>query len=198
MPLRNRITPFNEIVAVDVRGSFTGNRGVLHDDHKSIVRWRNGVRWIICLTEFKGRRRAVMTPGLYTELFFADEAVALAAGHRPCAECRRDRYNAFRRAIQTAGEPLLSAADLDARLDIERRDGNEQRRHVVASASVPDGAMVVIDGAACLAFDGAVFEWSWAGYRARGVMPAGTLEMLTPPLTALALRGGYEVVVALP
>jgi hypothetical protein len=198
MPRQNRVTPFNELVAVAARGSLMGNRGLLHDDHQQIVRWRNTRRWIICVTDFKGWRRRVMTPGLYTELFFTDEAVALAAGHRPCALCRRERYDAFRRAIETAGGPLLSADDLDAQLDGERRDGNRPRRHRVPALDVPNGAMVVIDDAPCVVVGGELFEWSWRGYRARGARPHGTVEMLTPPLTATALRGGYEVAIALP
>ena len=88
MTLQNRVTPFNVLVADPAyRGMFMGNRGVLHNRRREIVRWRNERRWIICLTEFNGRRRVPMTPGLYTELFFLDEATALAAGHRPCAEC---------------------------------------------------------------------------------------------------------------
>jgi hypothetical protein len=196
LPLQNRVTPFNELIAVDARGTFMGNRGLLHDDRRCIVRWRNGARWIICLTEFRGRQRTVMTPGLYTELFFTDEAVALAAGHRPCAECRRDRYNEFRRAIGPLDGKLLSAVELDARLDAERRDGNTQRRHRVASADVPDGAMIVVDGAACLVTGGEIFEWSWLGYRPRGPLPRRPVDMLTPPLTAHALREGYAVATA--
>src|ERR1700704_2254777 len=95
MPLQNRVTPFGNLVAVAGRGLLMGNRGRLHDAERRIVRYAQGRRWIACLTRFRGRRRTVMSPGLYTELFFLDEAVALAAGHRPCAECRRERFKAF-------------------------------------------------------------------------------------------------------
>lgn len=89
-PLQNRVDPWGVLVADDSRGTFMGNRGgALHDDDRRIVRDQSSQRWIICLTEFKGRRRPVMQPGRYTELFFLDEATALAAGHRPCFECRR-------------------------------------------------------------------------------------------------------------
>lgn len=192
MPLQNRVTPFNQIVADPARGLFMGNRGLLHNAQQSIVRWRNSRRWIICRTEFKGRRRELMAPGLYTELFFFDEPVALAAGHRPCAECRKDDYDSFRRAIQSRGEPLLSAIELDTRLDDERRVGNAQRRHIVPSAAVPDGAMIAIDETAYLVDDGALVEWSSFMYGARRSMPEGPVEMLTPPLSAMALRGGYS------
>jgi hypothetical protein len=99
MPLQNRVSPRGEIIVSPARGTFMGNRGgVLHNERRQIVRPYASRRWITCLLEFKGRRRTVMSPGRYTELFFLDEAVALAAGHRPCAECRRDRFNAFRDA----------------------------------------------------------------------------------------------------
>jgi hypothetical protein len=191
MTLQNRVTPFNEIVADPARGLFMGNRGSLHNAQGSIVRWRNSRRWIICRTQFKSRRRELMAPGLYTELFFFDEPVALAAGHRPCAECRKDDYDAFRRAIQPRGEPLLSAIELDMRLDDERRLGNAQRRHVVPGADVPDGAMVAIGETAFLVDDRALVEWSSFAYGARRPMPDGPVAMLTPPLSAMALRRGY-------
>ena len=98
MPRRNRVTPLGEIVAVPERGTYFGNRGVLHDEGGRIRRPWQVRRWLICLLEFKGRHRAVMTPNRYTELFFLDEATGLAAGHRPCAECRRARFLAFRDA----------------------------------------------------------------------------------------------------
>ena len=108
-PLQNRVTPFNELVADrSYVGTFMGNRGVLHNDHRQIVRhWRSEKRWIICLTKFKGRQRELMFPGLYTELFFLDEPTALAAGHRPCAECRRDAEGGSRCASPA---PRLSIA----------------------------------------------------------------------------------------
>src|ERR1700732_822885 len=98
MARQNRVTPAGDVIATPERGTFLGNRGVLHDDQGRIKRAWQLKRWIVCVLEFKGRRRAVMTPGRYTELFFLDEATALAAGHRPCAECRRERFNAFREA----------------------------------------------------------------------------------------------------
>src|ERR1700693_4875242 len=95
MPKRNRVTPFGEIIATPERGTFMGNRGVLHDDKGRLQRGWQVKRWIVCVLEFRDRRRTVMTPGRYTELFFLDEATALAAGHRPCAECRHERFIAF-------------------------------------------------------------------------------------------------------
>ena len=95
MPRQNRVTPFGEIIATPERGTFMGNRGVLHDAEGRIRRAWQVKRWIVCVLEFRGRKRTVMTPGPYTELFFLDEATALAAGHRPCAECRHARFLDF-------------------------------------------------------------------------------------------------------
>src|SRR5271165_1152863 len=118
MPRQNRVTPFGEIVAVPERGTFMGNRGNLHNAEGHIKRTWQVKRWLVCLLEFKGRKRTVMRPGFYTELFFLDEATALAAGHRPCAECRRERYNDFRKAWQsshpgTSGSSLPTADEID-------------------------------------------------------------------------------------
>jgi hypothetical protein len=95
VPLRNRVAPSGEILATAARGTFMGNRGILHDENRRIVRQSRSDAWLICLLDFRGRRRQVMSPGTYTELFFLDEAVALAAGHRPCGECRRTHHRAF-------------------------------------------------------------------------------------------------------
>jgi len=121
--LQNRVTPFGEIVATPARGLSMGNRGILHDDRRRLGRRRwTHKAWICCVTEFRGRRRQVMAPGRYTELFFLDEAVALAAGHRPCFECRRAAANAF--AACWGGEPR--APDMDRVLHAERLAGNRQ------------------------------------------------------------------------
>src|SRR6202451_2054834 len=105
---QNRVTPFGDLVATPERGTFMGNRGVLHDAEGRIKRVWQLKRWIVCVLEFRGRKRQVMTPGRYTELFFLDEATALAAGHRPCAECRRQRFNAFRDAWKPGGKDRKS------------------------------------------------------------------------------------------
>ncbi len=97
MPLQNRVTPFGDLIAVPERGLMFGNRGVLHNGERRIVRNSQLRRWIVCVLEFRGRSRPIMRPGHYTELFFLDEATALAAGHRPCAECRHQDYQTFRR-----------------------------------------------------------------------------------------------------
>jgi hypothetical protein len=125
MPRQNRVTPFGEIVSVPERGTMMGNRGILHDvDGRIRRRWRVK-RWLICVLEFKGRHRMVMAPNRYTELFFLDEATGLAAGHRPCAECRRSRFLAFRNAWGAAnrhisGSESIRAAMMDNQLHAER------------------------------------------------------------------------------
>ncbi len=121
MPRQNRVNPFGEIIATQDRGMFMGNRGVLHDQEGRIQRAWQGKRWLVCVLEFRGRKPQVMSPGHYTELFFLDEATALAAGHRPCAECRRERFNAFRDAWRLAEDSHPPTADeIDNRLHAER------------------------------------------------------------------------------
>jgi hypothetical protein len=142
------VTPFGEIVAVPERGTMMGNRGILHDDQQRLRRRWAGRAWICCLLEFQGRRDPVMAPGHYTRLFFLDEPTALAAGHRPCAYCRRSAYNAFRHAWAAANPqhglgPAPRATEIDRVLHEERvgPDGSK-RLHQAALAGLPDGAFV--------------------------------------------------------
>jgi hypothetical protein len=151
MPLQNRVTPFGEIVAIPERGTMMGNRGILHDAHQRLRRQWAGRAWICCLLEFRGRRDPVMAPGHYTRLFFLDELTALAAGHRPCAYCRRDEYNAFR-AAWAEGNPhlgpgeALRAPQMDALLQQERiGPGLSKRLHPVTLETLPDGVFVTHD-----------------------------------------------------
>src|SRR5580700_6521211 len=114
MPLQNRVDPFGALFRTDARGTMMGNRGgALHNSEREIIRSYKSRRWIACVLEFRGRRRTVMSERRYTELFFLDEAVALAAGHRPCAECRRERFNAFKTAW---GSGDLLADEIDTEL----------------------------------------------------------------------------------
>ena len=151
MPRRNRVTPLGEIVADPERGTYFGNRGVLHDEGGRIRRPWQVRRWLICLLEFKGRHRAVMTPNRYTELFFLDEATGLAAGHRPCAECRRARFRAFRDAWAagnhgTIGADPIRAATIDDRLHSERVGPDRSKRTFRAKLDeLPDGVFVMLD-----------------------------------------------------
>lgn len=193
MPLQNRVTPFSEPTAVPERGMFMGNRGVLHDEERRIVRFAQGRRWIICLTDFKDRRRPLMVPGNYTELFFMDEATALAAGHRPCHECRRADALRFRDAWAeaTGNDRSIGLTELDRHLHEDRlASRGEMRRWTAEAAVLPDGAMVAINDAAFLVQGGALRPWSPAGYGAPRPMPA-SVEVLTPRSIVGAIGAGY-------
>ena len=199
MPLQNRVTPFSTLIATPERGALMGNRGCLHNDRREIVRDFAGKRWIACRLDFRGRRRVVMTPGRYTELFFLDEVTALAAGHRPCAECRREAYNAFRRAWVAAGLPcrgsLPAADEMDARLHAERLDSTgEKATHPARLADLPSGVFIVLDRTdqPLLFFDGLLWPWTPGGYSAPFLPASDTLlRLLTPPSIVAVLSAGY-------
>lgn len=153
MPLQNRVDPFGNFIRSAARGTMMGNRGgALHNGDREIVRGHKSRRWITCLLEFRGRHRIVMSPNRYTELFFLDEAVAFAAGHRPCAECRRERYNAFKGAWQLAHQldkPPF-ADEMDVELHAARIEKRKKVTYEAALRSLPDGCFVQIEGDACL------------------------------------------------
>jgi hypothetical protein len=193
MPLQNRVTPFGDLVAEPARGLLFGNRGGrFHDPATRSLRTRRWAskQWICCVLAFKGRHREVWRTG-YTELFFLDEVTALAAGHRPCCECRRTAARAFQAALAAAGESPLSLSEIDARLHAERLDRRAKRLHRVAAESLPDGAMMALGGQAFAVRGGAVLPWGPTGYGAPRPRPSGDVDVLTPPLTLAALRGGY-------
>ena len=193
MPLQNRVTPRGEIVVTSERGTLTGNRGVLHDASQRIVRPWQLVRWIACATEFRGRWRPVMAPNRWTELFFLDEATALAAGHRPCAHCRHADYQRFRRAWSEARgvAPALAEA-IDRVLHDDRLIGrHEKRTYPARRADLPDGTMVMLDGEAWLVLGDELVRWSFAGYGARRPDAPALLEVLTPRSVVAALTVGY-------
>lgn len=192
MPLQNRVNPFGEIVAVAAKGDLMGNRGCLHNDRREVVRNHRGKAWIACVTSWPGVRRQLMTPGSYTELFFRDEATALAAGHRPCAECRRDRFRAFQAAWVRAGlsgEPPRVAV-MDDRLHRER---SEVERPIADPAAEPDGVIVSPVGSVeCfLKWKGNLYRWSFDGYGPAEPMPNGAMRRLTPASIAAVLAAGY-------
>ena len=188
MALQNRVTPFGDLVATPERGTMMGNRGILHGEDRRLGRRRWAHKaWICCLTEFRGRKRQVMAPGRYTELFFLDEAVALAAGHRPCFECRRKAAQAY--AACWGGSPR--AGEMDRVLHAERLDGRRQRIHLCKAEDLPDGAFASRDGAAWLVRGPLLLRYSPAGYDAAVERPAGAVHALTPPATLRALKAGY-------
>jgi hypothetical protein len=189
MPHRNRVTPWGEIVATPERGTLMGNRGVIHDDGGTIVRdWRVR-RWIACRLEFKGRRREILQPRRWTELFFLDEATAIAAGHRPCAECRRADYRRWQTAWEAAGLGSTRADDMDHVLHADRT-GPSGRQRV---SDLPEAAMVRLDGRAWLVDAGDLLAWSFAGYGERRPAPPEPVEVLTPAAAVAVLAAGYEV-----
>lgn len=201
MALQNRVTPFGEIVADPARGLFMGNRGILHgsDQRLGRARWRHP-HWVTCVLVHKDWHREVMQPNNYTELFFLDEATALAAGHRPCALCRRPAYNAFRAALSTglSREDPPSAVALDRMLHRARiADGTrEQRRFDAVLEAMPDGVMVRFRSESSVAWLVAgdhLLRWRPGGYDARERRPLHRrVAVLTPKPTVLAMQNGYR------
>jgi hypothetical protein len=172
-----------------------GNRGILHDGERNIVRDWQVRRWIACRLEFHGRHRSVMTPGSYTELFFLDEAAALADGHRPCAECRHADYRAFQAAWHDIYPDQPSSADaLDRVLHDERRIRPFLKRtHFALLDTLPDGSYVLLHDRSWLVLGNAVWAWSPDGYLARAPRPADPhVTVLTPPSIVRVLRAGYH------
>jgi hypothetical protein len=198
MPLQNRVTPLGELIAAPARGLVYGNRGCLHDAQGRIRRRYAVRRWIACRLEFKGWRRGpMMQPGRFTELFFLDEATAFAAGHRPCALCRREDYDRFG-AIWAALHGGESGADaIDARLHAERLDGGGQRTHAADCAGLPDGTFVLVDGDPHLVRGGELLLWLPSAYAARRPRPAGTATVITPPSLVEVLGTGWSGAVPL-
>ena len=198
MPLQNRVTPTGDIVATPYRGLFTGNRGIIHDPSTKTLlkkRWSSPA-WITCLCEFRGWRRSVMGRRSWTELFFLDEATALAAGHRPCFFCRRDDANRFRAAWEKGnGVAGVRAREMDAVLHRERLERGKKRLHPlpVPVSELPDGAMVKAGDESFLILQGRPLQWSMAGYRETEATVENAL-LLTPPSTLRTLRVGYRPV----
>ena len=198
MPLQNRVDPWGRLHAVAARGEWMGNRGVLHDREKRIVApWRL-TRWITCVLSFRDRHREVFAPGRYSELFFLDEATSLAAGHRPCAECRRGRYVEFR-AAWAAGRGLAPARrppgadDVDRVLHEERwTRGGGKPAHDAVLSSLPEGVLVEHRARARLLWRGRLFAWSFEGYGPPEKVAANErVPVLTPRSIVGAIRAGF-------
>jgi hypothetical protein len=190
MPLQNRGTPLGELVADPARGLVYANRGCLHDANGRIRRRYNGKRWIACRLEFRGWHHGpLMQPGRFTEIFFLDEATAFAAGHRPCALCRREDYVRF--GELWGGSPGADA--IDERLHAERVAADRsQRHHADRFESFPDGSFVVHNGAPWLVLGDALLRWSPAGYTERVARPSGSATLITPPSLVEVLRAGWS------
>lgn len=195
MTRRNRVTPEGSIVADPARGLFMGNRGILHDETGRITAPFRHHNWVCCELDFKGRKRDLMQPGRYTELFFLDEAVALAAGHRPCAECRRADYNRFRAAWAKATGSRPSANAMDAALHEARIIPRlrAQRRHEADLTDLPEGTFILWEGRPALILDDRLLPWAPPGYGPPVPRPAsGRVTVLTPAPTVATLRAGYR------
>ena len=194
-PLQNRVTPFGDVVAISQRGLYIGNRGIIRDAATKTLlgrRWTTKA-WLVCVLDYKGRRRELMGGRSWTELFFLDEATALSAGHRPCFYCRRDDAERFRAAWgQGNGVADVLAPDVDAVLHRERLDRGRKRLHPlpVPWQGLPDGTMVQTEGENFLIAQGRALLWSPAGYRRAGDVLANAM-LLTPPSTLRALSAGY-------
>ena len=194
MALRNRVHPDGRILALDARGTLTGNRGILHvaDGVMGDALWRLRA-WITCTLDWQGRRRAVMSGRKWTELFFLDEATSLAAGHRPCAYCRRPAFVAWRNAWADAHGPSRAPA-MDAALHAARAHpgARAMRRWITDDArALPDGTMIATEDGPALRAGDALRPWTPTGYGAPRPLPTGRVEVLTPAPTVEVLRAGY-------
>jgi hypothetical protein len=196
VPLRNRVTPLGELIATPERGLVYGNRGCLHDEQGNIRRRYATRRWIACRLCFRGRRRApLMAPGKFTELFFLDEATAFAAGHRPCAECRRSDYNRFGELWSALHPGQIGADAIDAQLHAERlAPGNRERLlHEAPYGDLPDGTFVLEAGEPHLILERQILSWSPGGYHdARRRPRNGRATVITPPSLVAILRSGWS------
>jgi hypothetical protein len=200
VPRQNRVTPFGDIIATPERGTFMGNRGVLHEGGHVKRPWQVK-RWLVCVLEFRGRKRQIMAPRHYTELFFLDEATALAAGHRPCAECRRQRFNDFRQAwrsahSETTGQSLPTAGEIDTILHRERVGPKRSKRFFQANVDeLPNGVFVWRADwgeKAYLVWDDRLLAWTPGGYAERLARPKkSSVMVLTPASTLRTIRAGY-------
>ena len=201
MPLQNRVTPLGELIADPAQGLVYGNRGCLHDETGTVRRRYSGKRWIACRLQFRGwQRRPLLQPGRFTELFFLDEATALAAGHRPCALCRREDYVRLVALWRELHPGQIGADAIDAQLHAERiAPGRRvQRRREAPLDDLPDGAFVLLDGEPRLVLGGQLPLWTTAGYGAPRPRPRGVeAVLLTPPSLVSVLRAGWQPLVPL-
>jgi hypothetical protein len=203
--LQNRVDPFGNIIKTEARGLWMGNRGILHNRQKEILRPFKLKAWLICKLEFNGRKRQVMAPHRYTELFFMDEATAFAAGHRPCFECRRQDYNRFK-SFWLKCNPEYS---FDEKTSFQKIDDILHKERIGRDRSkvtfeeqtnkLPDGTFVLIDDKPYLISDGMMYLWSAYGYEKGITLTAkAKLRVLTPKSTVNAFRAGYVPQMLLP
>jgi hypothetical protein len=203
--MQNRVNPFGDIFNTTARGAWLGNRGQLHGKGKTILRPFKHQAWIICLLEFKGRHRQIMAPNLWTELFFLDEATALAAGHRPCFECRRDDANRFK-AAWLKGNPdyefdfKTPIGKIDQVLQQQRIDGNNKKvTYKSTLKDLPNGTFISIENEPYLITNEMIYHWTPFGYlEGKKISPSTVVKVLTPMSIVNALRAGYRPHMGLP
>jgi hypothetical protein len=197
--LQNRVDPKGDLIKTTARGAWMGNRGVIHDEYQHIVRPFKLKAWLICLLDFKGRRREVMTPDRYTELFFLDEATAFSAGHRPCAECRRKSFNRFKTSWIlsnpeygfTEKTPIWKIDEVLHKERINR--SGVKLTHPEEAKSLPNGAFILHNNQPYAYADGLFFRWTPDGYDDGIPLPkTATVDVLTPKSVVNSFRAGYK------
>jgi hypothetical protein len=202
MPLQNRVNPFGNIIATPERGAWTGNRGVIHNEHKQIIKHHAVKYWITCTLEYKGKRRELMTPNRWTELFFLDEATAFAAGHRPCGFCRNADYKKFKQLWLQANannyglNENTSIQTIDTLIHAERLTPHKtQKTFSAVLHTLPNGVFIQLaqQPHAFLWLQQQLYQWSFSGYKKCAAVDASqTVEVLTPASYVEVLRQGYE------
>jgi hypothetical protein len=198
MALQNRVTPKGDIISTNARGAWLGNRGVIHNAEKQIVRPFKIKAWIICMLEFRGRHREVMTPDRWTELFFLDEATAFSAGHRPCFQCRYADHQRFKTAW-LKGNPeygfdeKTSVIEIDKILQTERINRGQKVTYKEDIHSLPDGAFIELAGEPWLVYQNKIYHWTPAGYNdSQAIDVLGEVTVLTPKSIVKAFNAGYH------
>lgn len=199
MPLQNRVTPYGQLEAASARGAWLGNRGILHDENKKIVApWRHKA-WVTCQLDYPGRHRTIFSPNNYSELFFLDEATALSAGHRPCAECRKDRYLEFKVAWCAANPEIAGSnppiAQIDKHLHLERAiRGGDKVTFNDKLQNLPTGTFIELEGIPYLIWLGKLYPWSHHGYgQSLSALPEAIhVRVLTPASIVAMFRDGFK------
>lgn len=197
MPLQNRVDPWGNILISPYRGTCLGNRGILHNEKKQLIKNYQHKNWVTCLLEFKGRKRALMSPHHYTELFFLDEATALAAGHRPCCECRRKRYIEFnsywKKANLNTSSESIKSSDIDKSLHEERMRLGVKNTYLSKIKDLPDGTIFSNKGSAYLKLNNMIYLWSLKGYQLQNktTFPKN-VDVLTPKSLVKIFKLGFK------
>ena len=199
MTLRNRVDPWGQLHAVNARGSLLGNRGKLHNEQRQVIRDWQRLPWVTCALEFKGREREVFAPTTYSELFFLDEATAFAAGHRPCASCRRGRYEEFKSSWLAANSARFSLTnesitEIDKLLHAERLDdGGSKVTFEAPLRDLPLGTLVDIASESFLVWHHGLKRWSFSGYSGLHLQPSPStlVRVLTPESVVRTFARGY-------